>query len=101
MPVIDNTQNSNYAELLRRLVAEWKGLPNPGDPPTIKLEGRIPGRPTRVFVRWDDWKDLDHQERARLIFDAAEAVLGLDASLDIMTPLGLTTEEAAQLQIAI
>lgn len=99
MPVLDYTRNSPYSKFLKRLVAEWKGEETKGEAPTIRMEGGSPGRPTRVFVKWDEWAELNHQERASIILDAAEEVLGLDASLEIMTPMGLTAKEAEEMGI--
>lgn len=100
MPVIDRTGQYRNDALLRRLVAEWTGqLSADADPPVILLEGGTRKRPARVFVRWSAWGNLTPQERSRLILDAAEEVLGLEASLDIVTPMGVTPQEAVDLKL--
>lgn len=100
MPVIDRTENRRHPYLLKRLIAEWrgKGDPNDDDAPLILLEGGSTQRPHRVFVKWRAWEPLTSTERAEMILDAAERVLGLEASMDI-TPMGLTPEEAESMGI--
>ena len=100
MPVIDNTRKyAGYDKLLKRLVAEWKSdgdAPAKPDSPTIRLEGKRPGYPSRIYVTWSAWRELDAEARTLMILDACEEVLGLHPMMGVAIAVGVAPGEAGE-----
>lgn len=85
--------------LRRRLVEEWEHpTENPSAPIIIEEDGEGQ-RPTRLFVVWDEWPELDQEERSEIIMDAYEEVRGRDKSLLVTVAMGLTRREADRMHI--
>jgi len=79
------------AELLRAAPAGPEGAPQ-----IIEEEQR--GGYFHVTVLWDAWKDVDHEERGRIIMDAYEQQRPTDVA-NITVALGLTHEDARRLGV--
>jgi len=91
--------DQRYAELRRRLVAEWQSQPGGTPPlPDISEETDRQGRIAHVTVTWDAWDDLDAQTRSELIVDAFQLVHGEPAIVNLTLAMGLTTAERARLE---
>lgn len=71
----------------------------PPDAPVIIEEGVRPGHLLHVTVLWDKWKDLDPEDRGRVIMDAYQEARGEKEALNIVVAMGLTHEEAERLGV--
>lgn len=87
--------------LRHQLVEEWQRDEATGNTfPEILEETDPAGRVVHVYVIWDEWRDLDQQQRSELITDAFIAVRGQAAILDLTVAMGLTPEEAKRMGLA-
>lgn len=103
MPIyhrLKRTRPLNATELTRRLIEEWESPKDTGQP-AILIEGNS-GKPTHIYVIWDEWGGLSQAERSEIIMDALEHSSGNgrleDLSL-VTVAMGLTTEEASRMGI--
>ena len=93
-------KNPTDQDLTDRLIAEWRNPDSSAQEPLIVVQGGPHDRPTRVFVVWQEWANLNQQQRSAIIMDAAEFVLGQQGSFEITIAMGLTREEAQQMNYA-
>jgi hypothetical protein len=85
--------------LRQRLIDEWRNPQEQVPAPVIIEEAGTQNRPTRLYVIWDDWTDLDQEERSEIIMDAYETVRGADKALQVTVAMGLTRREADRMKI--
>jgi hypothetical protein len=102
MPVIHKKtkpeEHSGLVEELRRVLRENKSSGPPGEPQIVFEE--IPhSNSLHVTVTWDKWKEIDPQERGRIILSAIAAEKGEDEMLRVTMALGLTPQEARRLNV--
>ena len=83
-----------------RLVQEWA---NPTDDPAAPIIVEEPGdgKPTRLFVVWDDWASMSQQDRSEAIMNAYVRAKGKGDALLISVAMGLTQAEAAKMCIQV
>ena len=86
-------------ELRDKLVAEWNAPNSASLQPVILEESGRANQPLRVYVVWDDWKDLEGVERSEIIMDAYEARYGKDKAVNVTVAMGLTPIEADRMGI--
>jgi hypothetical protein len=87
-------------ELERRLVDELRTpSQQEGAQPIIIAEPPDPAPISRLFVIWDEWAELNLQERSEIIMNAYIAVFGMPAGSRITIAMGLTSTEAARMGI--
>jgi len=85
----------------RKLVAALAGELERDQPDSLQPAPRIyeeeqRGKFLNVTVVWDDWKEVEREERGRIIMDAYEQQRPNDV-MRIMVALGLTQNDAIQL----
>jgi len=86
-------------ELRKRLFQEWQNPVDAHSEPVIIEEGRTGNRPTKIFVIWSEWAELNQQERSEIIMDAFEEFRGVADSLRVTVAMGLTQQEADRMKI--
>ncbi|MBI4578968.1 MAG: hypothetical protein HY718_04645 [Planctomycetes bacterium] len=85
--------------LKNRLVREWRNKKSTAAQPIILQESGESSQPIRVYVIWDDWKEVSGIERSEIIMDAFEAVHGKRKALNVTVAMGLTSAEADRMGI--
>ena len=88
------------AALTDRLVKEWRAKNSKAQQPVILEDSGRPNQPVRLYVVWDDWRDLGGQERSEIIMDAYEARYGKDKVVNVSVAMGLTPAEADRMGIS-
>lgn len=86
-------------QLAQRLIAEWNSPQGTSAQPVIVEEHDAVGRLIHVYVVWDEWSNLEADERSEIVLDACEKVKGRTATLDLTIAMGLTSLEADRLRI--
>lgn len=84
------------------LSAKTAGAPSPGnrEAPDIYIkEGSPPDRLQRVYVVWDEWKNVAENQRTGIIVDAIEKAGPPYDANRIAIAMGLTRREADDLGI--
>ena len=100
MPIrsgLAHTNSPSHDTLRARLTRELT-TPQEQGQPLIYLEPTSE-QPTRVVVVWEDWRDLDIDERSRIILDAFRDARDEAAMLNIVVALGITNAEAERMKI--
>jgi hypothetical protein len=89
---------STALDLERRLSDEFR-TPSSQEraQPIIFAEPPPPAPISRLFVVWDDWAELNHQERSEIIMNAYIAIHGLPEGAKISIAMGLTSAEAGRM----
>lgn len=90
------THPNRATDKLVSALAERVKAPGGAEEPFV-LQDRVPQTRTRhVVVIWNEWANVDRDERSRVILDAYDraGVLGHDS---ITSAMGLTTQEALDL----
>lgn len=105
MPVIRKEKHPEFPQhngLVARLVAELQRNQPAGGPPDapIIVEDVERSNFMHVTVLWDEWKDVDPEERGCVIMDAYERQRPEDV-INITVALGLTHAEAERLGIQV
>ena len=72
---------------------------NAAEPVIIEEGNAGAGEPTRLYLIWSDWTQLDQRMRSRVILDAYESVHGHLRALMVTVAMGLTPPEAQQMGI--
>jgi hypothetical protein len=100
MPVVTKKQRRTTPnqELKDRLVAEWRNEAAPNPRPYIVQEENDQGHVVHVYVVWDEWGDLDQQQRSEVITEAYWEVFDVQG-LALTVAMGLTSEEAKRMGI--
>jgi hypothetical protein len=91
------TNSASHETLRTRLAREFRQPAEHGQP-LIYLEPTAE-QPTRIYVVWEDWRDLDVEERSRIILDAFRDARDEAAMLNLVVALGITTAEAERMKI--
>jgi hypothetical protein len=86
-------------DLRLRLAEEWRHPNDTALEPVIIEEAGIANRPTHLYVIWEEWGELNQQERSEIIMDAYEEVRGRDKALEVTVAMGLTPQEARRMNI--
>jgi hypothetical protein len=90
---LPRTRPTHAPDLERRLAQELDSPSSEGQPLVFE-EPDAPAPVTRLFVVWDDWSEMNQQDRSAIILNAYEQSKGKDAVLQISVAMGLTTHEA-------
>ena|SRR5690606_437137 len=94
------TPSSNFTNLTVRLLDEFRQpSADPKQQPNIIAEPPEPAPISRLVVIWDDWSDLSAQERSQIIMEAYTQYVGIHDAVKVSIAMGLTSTEAAKLQI--
>ncbi len=88
-------EDENVEALQQRLAEEFQHPADEYSAPFINIER--PGNRTHLLVVWDDWQNLNQQDRSSLILRAYEAAEGLESAREVSVAMGLTQEEAKRL----
>lgn len=103
MPVVyKKTKPDKHPKLieeLKRVLHENKRKGAPKDP-LIVIEEIPHSDSTHVTVIWEKWKDIDAEERGRIILNAIAEEKGEAEMLRVTMALGLTKDEAKLLGIS-
>ena len=91
-------EDEDVDALQQRLAEEFQHPADEYSPPFINIER--PGNRTHLLVVWDDWQNLNQQDRSSLIMRAYEAAEGVEAATDVSVAMGLTEAEAERLGFA-
>lgn len=91
-------QAEDVDALQQRLAEEFQHPADEYSPPFINIER--PGNRTHLLVVWDDWQNLNQQDRSSLIMRAYEAAEGTEAANEVSVAMGLTEAEAVRLGFA-
>lgn len=99
MPVreLSPGRSSEHYVLVDELATEWRQRDTANAEPAIFIDRGRPPEPTKVYVLWSKWADMDRIERSEIIMEAAEKVLPRDEILDIAIAMGLTRDEARRM----
>ncbi|GAB4459961.1 MAG: hypothetical protein OHK0029_23210 [Armatimonadaceae bacterium] len=109
MPVgyIVRENRTKAAELEKRLTEEWKGsgaVPSGEDAGApVLIEDEQPARihvdskPLHLYVIWEEWDGLSHQERSEIIMDSYEATHDVRDVVRVTLAMGLTGAEAGKM----
>jgi hypothetical protein len=91
----DNEKSVSCDEPQAKLLSHSKAGDNNGEQPIIKVcvKRNNPYRGTDIFVLWDQFLNVKHAERARMIRDRWRSVKNPDDP-DDNTVMGFTREEA-------
>jgi hypothetical protein len=87
-------------ELKQRLIEEWKGAGTRQPLPTIVHEEDERGDVVHVYVVWDEWRELNQEERSAIITDAYWEVFQ-EKGLALTVAMGLTSEEAQRMKLQL
>lgn len=93
---------SSAAQLEDRLRQELESPSSDANAqPIILAEPPDPAPISRLFVIWDDWTQLDQQDRSEIIMNAYMGFKGPEEALKVTVAMGLTSSEAARARIGI
>jgi hypothetical protein len=101
MPIVTRTPplaHPNAAQLEQRLTAEWKNPQEQGQP-VIIMEGDGRTSAFHLFVIWDEWGDMEQNQRSEIILKAFEAARTKEDALKVTVALGLSAQEAKRMGI--
>jgi len=102
MPIVIRKPRSSSAalrpDLKRRLVEEWREVGTQEPRPTIVREEDDEGHVVHVYVVWNEWGDLNQEERSELITEAYWEVFDV-AGLALTVAMGVTPAEAKRMNL--
>jgi hypothetical protein len=101
---LSRTIRREFLDVRRALETEWR-TPTPsgdagaGDPVIYECDPGPNGGAVEIYIVWDRWEHIPHNDRSEVILDAFEAVRG-DADVHrVGVALGLTPSEAEQMRL--
>jgi len=83
------------------LVEEWRHPRSDRPQPLIAEEGGGPGQPIHLYVIWDEWAELDMQDRSEIIMDSYQEVRSPEKALEVTIAMGMTQAESEKFGLKI